>query len=74
MRKMTWRRRVFTTVTTVAMGGAAFQLGQCPQEVRTSVLGGLNGASDALIVALLSAMFTSLDQVGDSSDLTTSPI
>ncbi len=59
-----------TWMTLIGMGGVSFQLSGCDQSIRTTVLGGLNGATDILLLSLTSALFQSLDIKGQDDDLT----
>jgi len=63
-------KKCFTWMTLVGMGGATFQLSGCDQGIRSTVLAGLNGAADTLLLSLTSALFQSLDLSGLDDDLT----
>ena len=63
-------RKLMAFLTLVGMGGASFQLSGCDQGIRSTVLGGLNGAADTLLLSLTSALFQSLENKGLDDDLT----
>ncbi len=66
------RKRFLRTVTTIAVGGSAFQLSGCDPEVRATLLDGLQTTTTGLSAALISAYFLSLeDDGGSGSGLTT---
>ena len=70
MRKNRFLKKVLTGITLIGMGGTSFQLSGCDQGIRTTVLGGLNGATDTLLLALTNALFQSLNNQGleDATD------
>ncbi len=70
MRQRKFLKKIMTWMTLVGMGGVSFQLSGCDQSIRTTVLGGLNGAADTLLLSLTSALFQSLDNSGQDDDLT----
>ncbi len=70
MRQRKFAKRIMTWMTLIGMGGVSFQLSGCDQSIRTTVLGGLNGATDILLLSLTSALFQSLDNSGQDDDLT----
>ncbi len=61
MAKRTLRRRMIRFVTALAVGGSAFQLSGCDPDVRTTLLLGLEGTTQALSDALISAFFLTLE-------------
>ena len=63
-------KKTMTWMTILGMGGVSFQLSGCDQSIRSTILGGLNGATDLLLLSLTSALFTSLDNRGQDDDLT----
>ncbi|MCZ6653030.1 MAG: hypothetical protein O7D91_08380 [Planctomycetota bacterium] len=70
MRQRKFLKKIMTWMTLVGMGGVSFQLSGCDQSIRSTVLGGLNGATDLLLLSLTSALFQSLDNSGQDDDLT----
>ena len=70
MRKSRFLKRLLAGLTLVGMGGTSFQLTGCDQGIRSTVLGGLNGATDTLLLALTNALFQSLNNQGleDATD------
>ncbi len=70
MRQRKCLKKIMTWMTLIGMGGVSFQLSGCDQSIRTTVLGGLNGATDILLLSLTSALFQSLDNSGQDDDLT----
>ncbi len=70
MRQRKCLKKIMTWMTLIGMGGVSFQLSGCDQSIRTTVLGGLNGATDLLLLSLTSALFQSLDNSGQDDDLT----
>ena len=70
MRQRKFLKKIMTWMTLIGMGGVSFQLSGCDQSIRSTVLGGLNGATDILLLSLTSALFESLDQAGQADDLT----
>ena len=52
----------------IGMGGVNFQLSGCDQQVRSTVLGGLESATGALLNSLTSALFLSLELKGEDED------
>ena len=70
MRQRKCLKKIMTWMTLIGMGGVSFQLSGCDQSIRTTVLGGLNGATDILLLSLTSAWFQSLDNSGQDDDLT----
>ena len=70
MRQRKCAKRIMTWMTLIGMGGVSFQLSGCDQSIRATVLGGLNGAADTLLLSLTSALFQSLDNGGQDDDLT----
>ncbi len=70
MRQRKCMNKIMTWMTLIGMGGVSFQLSGCDQTIRTTVLGGLNGATDILLLSLTSALFQSLDNSGQDDDLT----
>ncbi|MCG3137234.1 MAG: hypothetical protein HJJLKODD_01077 [Phycisphaerae bacterium] len=70
MYKHNWLRKVMVVLMLVGMGGTTFQLSGCDQAIRSTVLTGLNGATDTLLLSLTSALFQSLDQTGQDDELT----
>ncbi len=70
MYKNTCFRKVMCWTMLICMGGACFQLSGCDQDIRSGILTGLNSATDTLLQTLTSALFTSLDQAGQSDELT----
>ena len=69
MRQRKFLKKIMTWTTLIGMGGVSFQLSGCDQSIRTTVLGGLNGATDILLLSLTSALFQSLDNNGQDDDL-----
>ena len=63
-------KKTMTWMTILGMGGVSFQLSGCDQSIRSTILGGLNGATDVLLLSLTSALFTSLSNSGQDDDLT----
>ena len=63
-------KKMMTWMTILGMGGVSFQLSGCDQSIRSTILGGLNGAADTLLLSLTSALFTSLNNSGQDDDLT----
>ena len=70
MRQRKFLKKIMTWMTLIGMGGVSFQLSGCDQSIRSTVLGGLNGATDILLLSLTSALFQSLDNSGQDDDLT----
>ncbi|MCH8878672.1 MAG: hypothetical protein IID34_02165 [Planctomycetes bacterium] len=70
MRQRKCLKKIMTWMTLIGMGGVSFQLSGCDQSIRSTVLGGLNGATDILLLSLTSALFQSLDNSGQDDDLT----
>ncbi len=70
MRQRKFLKKIMTWMTLVGMGGVSFQLSGCDQSIRSTVLGGLNGATDILLLSLTNALFQSLDNAGQDDDLT----
>ena len=70
MRQRKCLKKIMTWMTLIGMGGVSFQLSGCDQSIRTTVIGGLNGATDILLLSLTSALFQSLDNSGQDDDLT----
>ncbi len=70
MRQRKCLKKIMTWMTLIGMGGVSFQLSGCDQSIRTTVLGGLNGATDILLLSLTSALFQSLENSGQDDDLT----
>jgi len=70
MRQRKFLKKIMTWMTLVGMGGVSFQLSGCDQSIRTTVIGGLNGAADILLLSLTSALFQSLENGGQDDDLT----
>ncbi len=70
MRQRKCLKKIMTWMTLIGMGGVSFQLSGCDQSIRSTVLGGLNGATDLLLLSLTSALFQSLDNSGQDDDLT----
>ncbi len=70
MRQRRFLKKIMTWMSLVGMGGVSFQLSGCDQSIRSTVLGGLNGAADTLLLSLTSALFQSLDNRGQDDDLT----
>ncbi len=70
MRQRKFLKKIMTWMTLIGMGGVSFQLSGCDQSIRTTVLGGLNGAADTLLLSLTSALFQSLQNSGQDDDLT----
>ncbi len=70
MRQRKFLKKIMTWMTLIGMGGVSFQLSGCDQSIRSTVLGGLNGAADTLLLSLTSALFQSLDKGGQDDDLT----
>ncbi len=69
MRRRKSLKKIMTWMTLIGMGGVSFQLSGCDSSIRTPVLGGLNGATDTLLLSLTSALFQSLEQGGQDDDL-----
>ena len=46
MRQRKFLKKIMTWMTLVGMGGVSFQLSGCDASIRTTVLGGLNGAAE----------------------------
>ena len=69
MRQRKFLKKIMTWMTLIGMGGVSFQLSGCDQSIRSTVLGGLNGATDILLLSLTSALFESLDNKGQDEDL-----
>lgn len=61
MKKGRTCRKCMTWMALVGMGGASFQLSNCDQTVRTTILAGLSSATDALLSSLTTALFMSLE-------------
>ena len=70
MRQRKCLKKIMTWMTLIGMGGVSFQLSGCDQSIRSTVLGGLEGATDILLLSLTSALFQSLDNKGQDDDLT----
>ncbi len=70
MRQRKFLKKIMTWMTLFGMGGVSFQLSGCDASIRTTVLGGLNGAADILLLSLTSALFQSLENGGQDDDLT----
>ena len=70
MRQRKCLKKIMTWMTLIGMGGVSFQLSGCDQSIRSTVLGGLNGATDILLLSRTSALFQSLDNSGQDDDLT----
>ncbi len=70
MRQRKCLKKIMTWMTLIGMGGVSFQLSGCDSSIRTTVLGGLNGATDTLLLSLTSALFQSLENSGQDDDLT----
>ncbi len=70
MRQRKCLKKIMTWMTLIGMGGVSFQLSGCDQSIRSTVLGGLEGATDILLLSLTSALFQSLDNGGQDDDLT----
>ena len=70
MRQRKCLKKIMTWMTLIGMGGVSFQLSGCDQSIRSTVLGGLNGATDLLLLSLTSALCQSLDNSGQDDDLT----
>ncbi len=70
MRQRKFLKEIMTWMTLIWMGGVSFQLSGCDQSIRSTVLGGLEGATDILLLSLTSALFQSLDNRGQDDDLT----
>ncbi len=70
MRQRKCLKKIMTWMTLIGMGGVSFQLSGCDQSIRTTVIGGLNGATDILLLSLTSALFQSLYNSGQDDDLT----
>ncbi len=70
MRQRKFLKKIMTWMTLVGMGGVPFQLSGCDASIRTTVLWGLNGAADTLLLSLTSALFQSLQNSGQDDDLT----
>lgn len=51
-------------------GGIALQLGGCDPDVRTSILSGIQSSLTGLVNTVIGAVFTSLENAGDSSNST----
>ncbi len=73
MRKTSYRARFMRTVMALAVGGSAFQLSGCDPEVRDALLVGLEGTTQSLSTALISAYFLTLQDDDASGLSTTSP-
>ncbi len=71
MAKRTLRQRMMRIVTVLAVGGSAFQLSGCDPDVRTTLLTGLEGTTQALGDALISAFFLTLEDDDTNTSLTT---
>ena len=69
MRQRKFLKKLMTWVNLIGVGGVSFQLSGCDQSIRSTVLGGLNGATDILLLSLTSALFQSLDNKGQDEDL-----
>ena len=54
-------------IALAGIGGASFQLSNCDQTVRTTILAGLNSATDALLSSLTTALFMSLENSANDS-------
>lgn len=66
------RQRFMRAMTSLAIGGSAFQLSGCDPAVRDTLLGGLEATTQGLSTALISAFFLSIDdESGSAGDLTT---
>lgn len=61
MAKRTLRQRMYRIVAALAVGGSAFQLSGCDPDVRTTLLTGLEGTTQSLSSALISAFFLTLE-------------
>ncbi len=70
MRQRKCMNKIMTWMTLIGMGGVSFQLSGCDSSIRTTVLGGLNSATDTLLLSLTSALFQSLVNGGQDDDLT----
>ncbi len=71
MNKRTFRARLMRTAMAAAVGGSGFALSSCDPAVRTTLLSGLEGTTQGLSSALISAFFLSMDDDSSSSGLTT---
>jgi len=71
MTRRGWRVKLVRTVTALALGGSAFQLGGCDPNVRGTLLGGLETTSQTLAGSLISAFFLSLANDATDGTLTT---
>lgn len=67
MTKPSLRQRCVRAVMAIAVGGSAFQLSGCEPDVRTAILGTLEGTTQGFITAF----FLSLQEDGISNGLTT---
>lgn len=72
MTKRSFQQRFLRMAVTLAIGGSAFQLSGCDPAVRATLLTGLEGTTQGLSTALISAFFLSL-QDGDGTGSATTP-
>ncbi len=68
MTKRSLRQRLVRAAMALAIGGSAFQLSGCDPAVRDTLLTGLEGTTQSLSSALISAFFLSLEDNDDGSN------
>lgn len=71
MTKRNLRKRFARFAVATAVGGSVFQLSGCDPAVRDTLITGLEGTTQSLSSALISAFFLTLDDGSSSTGLTT---
>ncbi len=71
MTKRSFRQRLVRTAMALAVGGSAFQLSGCDPAVRGTLLAGLEGTTQSLSSALITAFFLTLQDDEGTGGLTT---
>lgn len=62
MARNSFRQKMVRLVTTIAVGGSAFQLSGCDPNVRSTLLTGLETTTQALSTSLITAFFLTLEE------------
>ncbi|MGB0717273.1 MAG: hypothetical protein ACPGXK_15450 [Phycisphaerae bacterium] len=62
MARNSLRQRLVRLVTTIAVGGSAFQLSGCDPNVRSTLLTGLETTTQALSTSIITAFFLTLEE------------
>ena len=70
MRQRKFMKKIMRWMSLVGMPGVSVQLSALDWSIRTTGVGGLNGAADALLLSLTSALVQSLLNSGQDDDLT----